>query len=324
MRKFFILLFVLKFLLISCNNAPKTAKNYVITTSKPLPKVNNLPQVVATTSILCDLTKQIAAKTINLICIIPHDTDSRTYKPTPENSQVIRSAKLILYHGYNLEKDLISLIKTSKTSGLKIAVGEMAVPKPLLVQQGNKKNVNPYLWHYVPNAAKMATLITNNLKKIAPENTTLYSNNNKKLQSELTQLDKWIKSRIASLPPNQRTFVSNYDNLSYYTKAYKLNYQTLLTNRNRQQELSKAELDRLIKNIQNTKVSTIFLSRKINPKLINSISNKAQVRNSERQIMPDSLTLDAEGNTYQKFMVANTRTIVEGLGGTYLIFRPIK
>lgn len=324
MRKLLIFLSTVQFLLISCNNTQKPAKNYIITTAKPLPQVNNLPQVIATTSILCDLTKQIAAKTINLICIIPPDTDSRTYKPTPENSQVIRSAKLILYNGYNLETDLISLIKTSQTSALKIAVGEAAVSKPLLSQQGQKKVVNPYLWHHVQNSAKMATIITNNLKKIAPQNTALYTNNNQKIQSELTQLDTWIKSRIDSLPPNQRTLVSNYDNLGYYTKAYKLNYQTLLSKRNKQEQLSEVEFSRLIKNIKNIKVSTIFLSDKVNPKLITSITKEAQVRNSERQIIADSLTLNAEGNTYQKLMVANTRTIVEGLGGTYLIFQPSK
>jgi manganese/iron transport system substrate-binding protein len=321
MRKLLTFLFTLQFLLTSCNNTQKPAKNYVITNSKPLVKVNNLPQVVATTSILCDLTKQIAGNTINLICIIPRETDSRIYKPTPENSQVIRSAKLIIYNGYNLETDLISLIKTSQTSGLKIAVGEVAVPKPLLSQQGQKKIVNPYLWHNVQNSAKIANIITNNLKKIAPKNTALYTNNNKKIQSELIQLDKWIKSRIASLPNNQRTLVTSYDNLGYYTKAYKLNYQTLLTHKNKQKQLSEVEFSQLIKNIEKAKVSTIFLDHKINPQLITSITNKAQVRNSERQIISDNLTSNAESNTYQKLMVANTRTIVEGLGGTYLIFQ---
>jgi manganese/iron transport system substrate-binding protein len=319
MRKLLIFLFTAQFLLISCNNTQKPAKNYVFTTSKPIAKPQNLPQVVATTSIICDLTKQIAGNTINLICIIPRDADSRTYKPTPENSQVVRSAKLILYNGYNLETDLISLIKTSQTSGLKVAVGEIAVPKPLSSRQNQKKVINPYLWHNVQNSIKMATVIANNLKKVAPKNTALYTNNNKKLQTELSQLDTWIKSRIASLPPTQKTLISNYDNLAYYTTAYKLNYQTLLANKTQSVELSK-----LIKNIKETKISTIFLTNQINPQLIATITKEAQVRNSERQIIADSLTSQPESNTYQKMMSTNTRTIVEGLGGTYLIFQPSK
>jgi manganese/iron transport system substrate-binding protein len=71
MRKLLIFLFTAQFLLISCNNPQKPAKNYVVTTAKPITKPQNLPQVVATTSIICDLTKQIAANTINLICLIP-------------------------------------------------------------------------------------------------------------------------------------------------------------------------------------------------------------------------------------------------------------
>jgi manganese/iron transport system substrate-binding protein len=323
MRKLLIFLFTAQFLLTSCNNPQKPTKNYVFT-AKPIAKVNNLPQVVATTSILCDLTKQIAANTINLICIIPRDADSRTYKPTLENSQVIRSAKLILYNGYNLETDLISLIKTSQTPALKIAVGEAAVPKPLFLQQNQKKIVNPYLWHDVQNSIKMATVITNNLKKAAPKNTILYTNNTKKLQTELIQLDTWIKSRIASLPPTQRTLISNNNNLDYYTTAYKLNYQTLLVNKTQPNKLSPVELSKLTKNIKETKISTIFLTNQINPQLITDITKEAQVRNSERQIISDSLTSEPESDTYQKMMSTNTRTIVEGLGGTYLIFQPSK
>ena len=32
---------------------------------------SNLPIVVATNSVICDLTKQVAGNTINLICLIP-------------------------------------------------------------------------------------------------------------------------------------------------------------------------------------------------------------------------------------------------------------
>ena len=49
----------------------------------------NLPQVVATTSVLCDLTKQVAGETINLTCLIPPGLNPSIYEPTSEDIQAI-------------------------------------------------------------------------------------------------------------------------------------------------------------------------------------------------------------------------------------------
>lgn len=65
--------------LVGCNSASQTTNSAVTNTATN----KDLPQVIATTNILCDLTEQIAANTINLTCLVPPGTDPHLYQPKP-------------------------------------------------------------------------------------------------------------------------------------------------------------------------------------------------------------------------------------------------
>ncbi|WGV28807.1 metal ABC transporter solute-binding protein, Zn/Mn family [Halotia branconii] len=279
----------------------------------------NLPQVVATTSVLCDLTKQVAGNTINLSCLISPSTDSDFYQPKPEDRQAIEQANLILYNGYNLEPELIKIIKATKNSAPKRAVAQQAVPKPQQFQKNGKKVADPYIWHNPKNAIKMVEIISSNLEKLEPSNAVIYSDNAKQIKNELTQMNSWIKSRIASIPVKQPKLVTTYNELGYYTKAYNIS----LVNFSIDEKPTDIRVKNLVKNLQRTKVPTIFAQTKMNPNLVQSIATEAQVKVSERELLTEGLgEPGSEGDTYQKMMINNTRTIVEGLGGTYLMFAP--
>ena len=108
---------------------------------------NNLPFVVATNSVICDLTKQVAGDTINLICLIPPGINPINYKPIPEDNQAIKNANLVLYHGYNFEPGFIKTIKEIKNPKLKIAVAQRAVTNPIKIIKNRKQIIEPHVWH---------------------------------------------------------------------------------------------------------------------------------------------------------------------------------
>ncbi|MEH2416972.1 metal ABC transporter solute-binding protein, Zn/Mn family [Nostoc sp.] len=281
----------------------------------------NLPQVVATTSVLCDLTRQVAGNTVNLTCLISPTADPQFYKPKPEDRRAIQQANLILYNGYNLEPNLIKLIKATKNSARKIAVGQLAVSKPQKFQKGGKNVTDPYLWHNTKNAIRMVEVINSNLRKLESNDAATYSSNTKKITNELTQLDSWIKSRITSIPTKERKLVTTSDALGYYAKAYGIPLAGGLQGISTDEKLTDARDKNLVTNIKRAKVSTIFSEAAINPNLLQSVARVAEVKISQRKLYAKGLgEPESEGDTYQKMMIANTRTIVEGLGGTYLMF----
>ncbi|MBD2593841.1 zinc ABC transporter substrate-binding protein [Nostoc spongiaeforme FACHB-130] len=283
----------------------------------------NLPKVVATTSILCDLIKQVAENTVNLACLIPPGTDPHNYQPKAADRETIDQANLIFYNGYNFEPGLIKTIKSSSNTAPKIAVSQLAVPKAQRFIEDGKRVIDPHIWHNPKNGIKMVDVINNNLKKLEPNNAAIYNQNTKQIKNELTQLDSWIKTRIASIPSDKRELVISHNALAYYAKAYGMTLVGVLAGINPENQPTDRQLNSLVKNIQQAKVPTIFAEKNINKQLIQSVAQTAEVKVSERELYTDSLgDANSDANSYQKMLEANTRTIVEALGGTYLIFTP--
>ena len=93
------------------------------------------PQVVASYSVLCDLTEQIAQDTLDVTCLIEAGEDPHVYNATPADRRAIESADLVLYGGYDFEPSIIQMVEASSGSAPKVAVSEAAVPEPLFVEQ---------------------------------------------------------------------------------------------------------------------------------------------------------------------------------------------
>ena len=78
----------------------------------------------------------------------------------------------------------------------------------------------------------------------------------------------------------------------------------------------------LVKEIKATDVPTIFAEATINPKLIEAVAKEANVKVADQELFADGLgEKGSPGETYQKFFLANTQTIVEGLGGKFTPFQ---
>ena len=104
----------------------------VETSEAPVEATATLPQVVATTSVLCDLTQQVAADTIALTCLMEPGQDPHTYQARPSDRQAIDDADLVLYDGYNFAPSVSGLVEASSNTAPKVAVFEAAVPDPLM------------------------------------------------------------------------------------------------------------------------------------------------------------------------------------------------
>ncbi|MBE9041532.1 zinc ABC transporter substrate-binding protein [Oscillatoriales cyanobacterium LEGE 11467] len=90
------------------------------------------PQVVASYSVLCDLTEQIARDTLEVTCLIEAGEDPHIYNATPADRRAIEAADLILYGGYGFEPGIIRMVEAIDRDIPQIAVAEAAVTEPLL------------------------------------------------------------------------------------------------------------------------------------------------------------------------------------------------
>ncbi len=279
---------------------------------------SNKPKVVVTNTVLCDLTKQIAASSIELICLLSPGSDPHIYKLTPAARQSIEDARLVLYGGYNLEPELTKAIKSSSNLATKVAVNEVAIPQPQQFTEDGQSTIDPHVWHNAQNGIKLAEVIEVNLSKLVPSQAKLYRQNTQNLTSEITSIDRWIRSRVNTIPTANKVLITTHDSLGYYAKAYGLSIATL-AGVSTEEKPNAARAKELIDRIKKTQVPTIYAELTLNPSLIQTIAKEANVKVSEREIYADGLgEAKSSGDTYQKMLIANTQAIVTGLGGKYI------
>jgi manganese/iron transport system substrate-binding protein len=284
------------------------------------PSASGKPKVVVTDTVLCDLTRQVAASTIDLVCLLAPGSDPHIYKLTPAARQSIEDAQLILYGGYDFEPELIRAIKATSNPAPKVAVYEVAVPQPQRFQEDGKSTIDPHVWHNARNGVKIVETIANSLAKITPEKVAISHQNIQKLTSEIDRIDTWIKSQIDTIPSTKRVLFTTHDSLGYYSKAYGIPVDAL-EGLSTEEKPNAARAKQLIDKIKTAQIPTIFTELSLNPQLINTIAKAANVKVADRQIYADGLgDANSSGATYQQMLMANTQTIVAGLGGKFTPF----
>ncbi|HIK28335.1 MAG: zinc ABC transporter substrate-binding protein [Oscillatoriaceae bacterium SKW80] len=283
------------------------------------PQSPEKPKVVVTNTILHNLTEQIAKDEIKLTGILKPGADPHVYEPLPSDSLALEKANLILYNGYNLEAGLIKLIKAAGVKARKVAVGEIV--RPLQMQKNNKKVPDPHVWGDVKNTIKMVKVIQDELSALSPEDSKKFSQNAARLIDELTQLHIWIGQQVATIPPHKRKLVTTHDAFQYYARAYGLEVVGTIIGISTEEQPSAQTVQQLVKAIQATGVPAIFAETTINPALISTVAREAKVKLAPQQLYSDSIGAPKSvADSYIKMMVANTRAIVEALGGKYTPF----
>ncbi|MBF2028112.1 MAG: zinc ABC transporter substrate-binding protein [Oscillatoriales cyanobacterium C42_A2020_001] len=327
-------------LVTSCVSSIPNAQKSTSTSANPVAAAN-APKVVATTTILCDMVREIAQNTVNLTCLLKPGVDGHVYQPVPEDRRAIEDAKLILYSGYDFEPGLIKFIQSTSNPAPKVAVAEKAVPKPLMGHEHGEKHGNekaaehnhdhvegsdtpdPHVWQNAENGAKMAEVIQAELTKLIPENKQLYIKNGEVLETQLNAIHRWIKSQIATVPAANRKLVTTHDAMQYFSEAYNIPVEGALQGLNTQEKPTATRVKELVDEVKAAGVPTIFAEVVVNSKLIEAVARDAKVKVADGEIYSDSLgEAGSEGDTYPKMLIANTRTIVEGLNGTYVAFQP--
>jgi manganese/iron transport system substrate-binding protein len=279
------------------------------------------PNVVSTSTMISDWTAEIGGGEIDLIGILKPGDDPHVYEPVPADTQAMEEAQLILYNGYNLEAGLIRLLDSAGANATKLAVGEVVAP--LELEEEGQSVPDPHVWGNVENTIVMVQAIRDALIELSPDDRQQFTQNADRLIAELGQLHTWIQQQIATIPPDRRKLVTTHDAFQYYARAYGLDVPGTLIGISTEEQPSAQTLQQLVESIKGLGISSIFAETTINPQLITTVAEESGVKLAPQKLYSDSIGAPgSDGDTYIKMMVANTKAIVENLGGRYTPFTP--
>jgi zinc/manganese transport system substrate-binding protein len=277
------------------------------------------PRVVATFSILGDMTRRIAGDRVVLTTIVGPDGDSEAYEPTAADARASAQADLLVMNGLNPEFEpwLGSLLQQAQFHGIRLVASDGARVLKKAEEPGAPADAKPdeldqHAWHDVANGALYAANIAAALMRLDPAHADEYHTQAEAYRRELLDLDAWAKQRVADVPAAKRKVITSHDAFAYLARAYGI---TMIGARGwtNDREASAADVARLIQQIRQDKVRAIFVENMNDPRLIQRIAREAGATVGG-ELYSDALSRPGgDGETYVKMVRHNIETLRSGM-----------
>lgn len=269
--------------------------------------------VVATHSILGDLVQQIGGTAIDLTVLVGPDGDTHTFEPSPADGVHLTKASLIFENGMGYEPWLTDLYSATNSQAQQVVISAAITPR--MIANSEQGDVDPHIWHSVPNAQLMVQAIQAELVSADPAHATVYNANADAYQAQLAELDGWIRTQVATIPPANRKLVTSHDTFGYFAETY--GFEVLGTAigslSTESGDANAAQIAALVTEIRKTGVPAIFAENIHNPQLMEQIAREAGVTLAPA-LYTDALGAPASaGDSYLKLMRYNVATIVQAL-----------
>ncbi|MFN9368115.1 MAG: metal ABC transporter substrate-binding protein, partial [Planctomycetia bacterium] len=130
------------------------------------------PLVVATTTIVADLVRQVAGDRVAIDCLLGDGIDPHSYKATPRDADRLRAATLVVASGLHLEGKLSDLLDKLSATRPVVVVAD-AVPRELLLDAGGGFQ-DPHIWFDARLWSRCIPAVEEALTKIDPAGGTEY------------------------------------------------------------------------------------------------------------------------------------------------------
>jgi ABC-type Zn uptake system ZnuABC Zn-binding protein ZnuA len=311
---------------LATNGNPEAATN---TTTGNTGAAADRINVIATTSILADLVKNVGGDRVHVRTLLAPGTDPHTYAPSPSDVQAIAESQIIFENGQGLEAWLAELTQNAGGTRPTIVASAGITPIADHAADGTVEHQNeppaqagghtgnhgdPHMWFDVHNTIRYVENIRDGMKQVDPAAAATYEANATAYIEQLKQLDAEIVKLVETVPVARRKLITNHDTFDYFAQRYGFEvvghvFEGIST----EQEPSAQQITQLVKLIEEQQVPAVFTENTVNPRLAEQVAAEAGVK-VVTTLYTDALGASgSEGDTYIKMMRYDVEQIVEAL-----------
>jgi ABC-type Zn uptake system ZnuABC Zn-binding protein ZnuA len=277
-------------------------------------------KVVATTTMIGDVVRNVGGDVIALTVLLPLGSDPHTFQPTPQDVAHLADADIIFLNGIGLEANLQQVLGNVGNQATQVVVSDGITPLKGTAEEAaaqsasaGKLEDDPHVWMDPNQVIVWVKNIERALSKRDPANAALYQRNATQYQQALVELDRWVSTQTSGLPRGNRKLVSDHQELGYFANRYGFEQVgTVISSISTSAEPSAQQLAQLENAIRSSGVKAVFVDRVVNPVQAQRVASDtgAQIVT----IYTGSLS-DASGPaaTYLDFIRYNVSTIVNAL-----------
>ncbi len=277
-------------------------------------------RVVATTSIVGDVVRQVGGDRIDLITLMGTGVDPHTYVATPSDTAAVHDAHLLLLSGAGLEEGLSKILQGSSGTAIEVQLSAGLNLQPAPQESGAgpgsssapADEMDPHVWLDVQNVILWAATIRDTLSALDPANGTAYQANATTYTAQLQELDRWIMDQVSSIPQEKRRLLTNHLTLGYFARRYGFDLVGAIYPLSPSSEPSAQDIAALEGAIRANGLHVIFTESTVSPKLADQVAGDTGVKTI--RLYTESLGAPGSGaESYIDVMRYDVQAIVAGL-----------
>lgn len=285
-------------------------------------------RVVATTSIIGDVVRNVAGDTIDLTILMAEGQDPHSYQPTASDLTVASQADIVFVNGWDLEEGLIADLEGAVEKGVIVPISAGITPLAGEADEHNEHDeeeeeshdeehhhlYDPHVWFDPHNVEIWVHNAEEIFSTVDPANAPTYAANAEAYEAELAELEAYIEAGVAQIPEANRKLVTNHDTFHYFANAYGFEIVgTILPGVSTGSEPSAADLTELIEAVNNAGVKAVFIENTVGEGLANVLNEETGAQIYE--LYTDAVGAVGSGaDSYIGMFKADMDTLVAALG----------
>lgn len=288
------------------------------------------PSVVATTTVLGDVTTQVArCGGLEVRTLMPAGADPHDYAPSSADVRDLVRADLVVANGLGLEEGLAAALDSARADGAHVLeVAPLVDPIPMSdahehadehdgegsehEHEHEHGSLDPHVWLDAGRMATAARLIGDELAEITGDDALAACGT--QVAADLDTLDDDVRETLAAVPAGSRVLITDHAAFGYFADAYDFEIPgAVVPGDSTLAQPSSAELEELADVIRETGVDAIFANSARATDLIDALADEV----GEVQVVELYVgTLGEEGSgaeTYAGMMATNARLVAQAL-----------
>lgn len=265
-------------------------------------------KVVATFSILGDITRRVAGDKADVATLVAPESDAHVFEPTPADARVISEAGVVITNGLGFEPWAARLIKSTQTNARIVTASDGVTLRDLDGEH------DPHAWQDVRNAIIYVRNIERVLAAADKANAATYAANVAAYTKELEALDADLRTAFSNLPAANRRVITTHDAFGYFGAAYHVEFIAPL-GISTEEEPSAKGLARLITQIRRERITAVFLENISDPRLITQVARETATKIGGKLYSDSLSTKVGPAPTYVAMMRHNAKLLTAAMAG---------
>ncbi len=297
--------------------------------ASPAVAQTNRLSVIASFSILGDMTARIGGERIALRVIAGPDVDAHEFQPRPSDVAAFRGAGLVIRNGLGFDAWVERLVQSAGFGGTIVTATTGITPRATSAHHqhshgaagrrqahsvGPRTVPDPHAWQDLRLGQVYLRNIAAGLIAADPAGEAVYRRNAEAYAERLASLDGWVRAQIATVPETRRRVVTSHDAFGYFAAAYGVEFLSP-GGVSTESEPSAADVARLIRQIREQRITALFMENISNPAMLNRIAAETGVVVGGR-LYSDALSApDGPAPTYEAMFRHNVGLLVPAMRG---------